>query len=427
MLQKLTWRSFISSFLLVLLPCLLAGLIFGYLPWWICGGLLGLLGWNYVQQLKLSYWLWQDKSMTPPTAKGHWEVIFYGLLQLQKRNKKRRKELAALIKRFRSGAESLPDALVMITSDGTIFWCNKLAENLLGFKWPADNGQNIINLLRYPEFSRYIEEKQFDFPITLSLFTERDVEFRIMPYTEDQFIVMARDVTQVKQAEIARRNFFNNASHELGTPLTVLKGYLDMLEDDALNHCLPPKALLTMRAQSERMDKLIKQLLALSRLEYQIQASHKQRISLSDMLTTLQLSAEALNKNMHQFEFHIEPDLFVLGNSDELRSAMNNLIENAIKHTPQEAKIVVKLEANYDKTSAKFSVQDSGQGIAKEHIPHLTERFYRVDEARQRQSGGSGIGLAIVKHVLSRHQSELQIVSQLGKGSRFSFSIALDS
>lgn len=420
MLQKLTWRSFLSSFILILLPCALIGLLLGHLAWGISIGLFTLLLWNYVQQLKLSYWLWQDKSMTPPSAKGHWEVIFYGLLQLQKRNKKRRNELASLIKRFRSGAESLPDALIMITDNGTIFWCNKLAEELLGFKWPADNGQNIINLLRYPEFASYIEKKQFGDPLTLSLFNDRDVEFRIMPYTEDQFIVMARDVTQIKQAETARRNFFNNASHELGTPLTVLKGYLDMLDDDALNHCLPPKALATMRAQSERMDNLVKQLLTLSRLEYQLQASHKQKISLSSLLQSIKLSAEALNQNQHEFEFLIPENIYVMGNEDELRSAINNLIENAIKHTPIEAKIAVLLQPIND-NAVKISVKDSGQGISNEHIPHLTERFYRVDSSRQRQSGGSGIGLAIVKHVLSRHQSELIIQSELGKGSQFSF------
>ena len=155
---------------------------------------------------------------------------------MQLRNKKRRKELGNLIKRFRSGAESLPDAVVLTTQEGTIFWCNGLAQHLLGLRWPDDNGQNILNLLRYPEFTRYLTQKDFAGPLTLVLNNGRHLEFRVMPYSDEQWLMVARDVTQMHQLEGARRNFFANVSHELRTPLTVLQGYLEMMQDLSLIH-----------------------------------------------------------------------------------------------------------------------------------------------------------------------------------------------
>ncbi len=195
------------------LPALLLGLIFGYLPWFLLASVLAALVWNFYNQLKLSHWLWIDRSMTPPPGRWSWEPLFYGLYQMQQRNRRRRRELALLIKRFRSGAESLPDAVVMTTVEGNIFWCNGLAQHLLGFRWPEDNGQHILNLLRYPEFSHYLQQQEFSRPLTLQLNNEHYVEFRVMPYSEGQLLMVARDVTQMRQLEGARRNFFANVSH----------------------------------------------------------------------------------------------------------------------------------------------------------------------------------------------------------------------
>lgn len=428
MLKKLSWSSFFLSLILALIPAIIVGVFFGVLGWALFIATLALLGWNYYQQLKLSNWLWRDNSLTPPTARGNWEVIFYGLLQLQRRNKKRRKELATLIKRFRSGAESLPDALVMMTDEGMIFWCNGLAEDLLSFRWPEDNGQNIQNLLRYPELSEYLEKNDFSRPLILLLHDERHVEFRIMPYNEGQLIMIARDVSARKQMEVARRNFFNNASHELGTPLTVLKGYLEMMDENALHGILPPNALIAMRQQTDRMDHLVKQLLTLSRLEYQTQAHHKTRVNLSSLLESVKLSVNAmLLPNEQQAEkkisFEIAPEIFAEANLEEIRGCMNNLIENAIKHTPENSTIHVSLHPIENNHSVIFSVTDDGDGIAEMHLANLTERFYRVDSGRSRNTGGSGIGLAIVKHALQHHNSQLEIESKLGKGSTFSFQL----
>lgn len=161
MLERLSLKGLLLELLLACLSALLIGLVVGYLPWLLVVSLLSLLGWHFVNLLRLSHWLWVDRSMTPPGGRGSWEPLFYGLHQMQVRNRRRRRELRNLIKRFRSGAESLPDALVLTTEEGFIFWCNGLAQQLLGLRWPEDNGQNILNLLRYPEFARYQRQRDF--------------------------------------------------------------------------------------------------------------------------------------------------------------------------------------------------------------------------------------------------------------------------
>ena len=317
--------------------------------------------------------------MTPPPGSGSWEPLLYGLHQMQMRNKKRRRELGSLIKRFRSGAESLPDAVILTTEEGTIFWCNGLAQQLLGLRWPDDNGQNILNLLRYPEFTLYLKKRDFTRPHNLKLNNGRHLEIRVMPYSDKQWLMVARDVTQMHQLEGARRNFFANVSHELRTPLTVLQGYLEMMQEQTLEGAPREKALVVER------------------------------------------EAQTLSHKKHHLTFEVDNTLKVLGSEDELRSAISNLVYNAVNHTPEGTEIVVRWQ--HTPTGAEFSVEDNGPGIAPEHIPRLTERFYRVDKARSRQTGGSGLGLAIVKHAVNHHESRLDIQSTLGKGTRFSFVI----
>nr|WP_245209129.1 phosphate regulon sensor histidine kinase PhoR [Serratia fonticola] len=403
------------------LPALLLGLIFGYLPWLLLVSVLAALAWNFYNQLKLSHWLWVDRSMTPPPGRWSWEPLFYGLYQMQQRNRRRRRELALLIKRFRSGAESLPDAVVMTTVEGNIFWCNGLAQHLLGFRWPEDNGQHILNLLRYPEFSHYLQQQEFNRPLTLQLNNEHFVEFRIMPYSEGQLLMVARDVTQMRQLEGARRNFFANVSHELRTPLTVLQGYLEMMSDEELDGSLRGKALGTMQEQTKRMDGLVKQLLTLSRIEAAPNVDMNEKVDIPLMLRVLQREAQSLSSGNHQINFRVNENLQVFGNEDQLRSAVSNLVYNAVNHTPAGTNI----EVSWQQTphGAQFQVSDNGPGIGAEHIPRLTERFYRVDKARSRQTGGSGLGLAIVKHALSHHDSRLEILSEPGIGTRFIFTL----
>ncbi|EBE4964362.1 phosphate regulon sensor histidine kinase PhoR [Salmonella enterica] len=419
MLERLSWKRLVLELVLCCIPALILSAFFGYLPWFLLAAVTGLLVWHFWNLLRLSWWLWVDRSMTPPPGRGSWEPLLYGLHQMQLRNKKRRRELGNLIKRFRSGAESLPDAVVLTTEEGCIFWCNGLAQQILGLRWPDDNGQNILNLLRYPEFTQYLKTRDFTRPLHLVLNTGRHLEIRVMPYTDKQLLMVARDVTQMHQLEGARRNFFANVSHELRTPLTVLQGYLEMMQEQALEGATREKALHTMREQTYRMEGLVKQLLTLSKIEAAPALLLNEKVDVPMMLRVVEREAQTLSQQKHTFTFEVDDNLSVLGNEEQLRSAISNLVYNAVNHTPAGSHITVSWRRAAH--GAEFCIQDNGPGIAAEHIPRLTERFYRVDKARSRQTGGSGLGLAIVKHALNHHESRLEIDSLPGKGTRFSF------
>lgn len=423
MLERLSWKKIVIELLLFCLPALLLSIFIGHLTLLLLISVLCALLWHFYNLLKLSHWLWLDRSIMPPPGRGSWEPLFYGLYQMQQRNRQRRRELASLIKRFRSGAESLPDAVILSTESGHIFWCNRLAQQMLGFRWPEDNGQHILNLIRYPQFTEFIKGKKFNDPLTLNFNNGRYIEFRVMSYDERNLLISARDVSQVRQLEDVRRKFFTNVSHELKTPLTVLQGYLEMLDDDETRPEIRKKALVSMKGQTERMSSLVNQLLLLSRIEAAPRYVMNEKVNVPAQLESLYREALILSDKRQQIHFDVEPQLQILGNQEQLYSAMSNLVYNAINHTPEGSAINVSWKLT--PRGAKFTVSDSGSGISREHIAHLTERFYRVDSSRSSQTGGSGLGLAIVKHALNHHDAQLNIESQLGKGSEFSFIIPL--
>lgn len=418
MLERLSWTRLVLELMLCCLLALILGSLLGSLSWWLLVSVIGLLAWHFHNLLRLSRWLWVDRSMTPPPGRGSWEPLFHGLHLMQMRNKKRRRELGRLIKRFRSGAESLPDAVILTTRDGTLLWCNGLAQRLFNLRWPEDHGQNILNLLRYPSFTRYLQSREFSQPLALELTNGNSLECRIMSYSDEQWLIVARDVTQMRQLEGMRRHFFANVSHELRTPLTVLHGYLEMLREQDLAPGLRDKALHTMAEQTSRMEGLVKQLLTLSRIEAAPPVSLTERVDMPSILKMVEQETATLSLN-HTVNFNVDAGLQVLGNEDQLRSAVSNLVYNAINHTPPGSMITVGWQRSA--AGARFSVVDNGPGIAPEHIPRLTERFYRVDKARSRQTGGSGLGLAIVKHALAHHDSHLEITSRAHEGTVFTF------
>ncbi|HIF9083883.1 TPA: phosphate regulon sensor histidine kinase PhoR [Photobacterium damselae] len=423
MVERLSWKKLVWELVLFYLPWIVLGMIFGYLPWFLLIATWIQLIWHFHNQLKMSNWLWNERSLTPPTSTGSWEPLFNGIYRLQQRNRRRRRELATLIRRFRNGAESLPDAVVVFRSEGNIVWCNKLAQNLLGFRWPDDAGQPINNLLRSPDFGRYLAHQQFEHPIEITspMNYDRTLELRIVRYTEGEYLMVVRDVSQLKQLEGMRRNFFANVSHELRTPMTVLQGYLEMSSDpDMLVGPMWTRAHGVMTEQLSRMNALVEQLLTLSKIEAAPTIDLEEVVDVPKMLDLLEKEAQSLSGDKNQqIHFEIDRSLKVHGDEDQLRSAISNLVYNAVKHTPENAAITVRWYKT--KTGAKLEVTDSGEGIAPQHIHRLTERFYRVDKARSRETGGSGLGLAIVKHALSHHDTHLDIASEVGVGSTFSF------
>ncbi len=423
MVERLTWKKLAWSLAFFYLPWALIGWYFGHLAWLLLVATLLQLVWHMHNQVRLSDWLWDEKRLTPPSGTGNWEPLFNGIYRLQQRQRHRRKELANLIRRFRNGAESLPDAVVVFRAEGNIVWCNKLAQSLLGFRWPDDSGQPVSNLIRSPDFIKYLSNNDFVEPLEMRspLNPERILELRIVPYTEGEHLMVVRDVSQLKNLEGMRRNFFANVSHELRTPMTVLQGYLEMTQDpDVLLGPMWSKAHGVMIEQLSRMNALVEQLLTLSKIEAAPILDLEEVVDVPAMLQVLEKEANALSgEQQHQIRFDVDDQLQVYGDQDQLRSAISNLVYNAVKYTPAGSQVRVSWQQTPQ--GACLSVKDSGDGIEAQHINRLTERFYRVDKARSRETGGSGLGLAIVKHALSHHDSKLQIASQVGQGSEFSF------
>ena len=425
MVEKLTWKKLAWELAFFYAPWFIVGWIFGYLPWLLLAATVLQLAWHLHNQMRLSAWLWDEKRLTPPSGSGNWESLFNGIYRMQQRQRRKRKELTNLIRRFRNGAESLPDAVVVFRSEGNIVWCNKLAQYLLGFRWPDDSGQPISNLIRTPDFIKYLNKQDFSEPLEMPspLNVERMLELRIVPYTEGEHLMVVRDVTQLKQLEGMRRNFFANVSHELRTPMTVLQGYLEMTEDpDMVVGPMWSKAHGVMTEQLNRMNSLVNQLLTLSKIEAAPMHELDEVVNVPAMLEVLEKEATSLSGDKeHKLEFDIDKSLRVLADEDQLRSAISNLVYNAVKYTPDGA--TVKVRWYQTSQGACLDVSDTGDGIEPQHLHRLTERFYRVDKARSRDTGGSGLGLAIVKHALSHHDSHLEIQSEVGVGSRFSFTL----
>ncbi|MCJ2378369.1 phosphate regulon sensor histidine kinase PhoR [Vibrio sp. ZSDZ34] len=423
MVERITWKKLAWELAFFYTPWLIVGWIFGYMPWLLLAATVLQLVWHLHNQMRLSSWLWDEKRLTPPSGTGNWESLFNGIYRLQQRQRRKRKELTNLIRRFKNGAESLPDAVVVFRSEGNIVWCNKLAQHLLGFRWPDDSGQPISNLIRTPDFIKYLNKNDFSEPLEMcSPFNvERMLELRIVPYTDGEHLMVVRDVSQLKQLEGMRRNFFANVSHELRTPMTVLQGYLEMTEDpDMVVGPMWSKAHGVMTEQLSRMNALVNQLLTLSKIEAAPMHELDEVVNVPSMLEVLEKEANSLSGDAHHnIHFDVDKSLRVFGDEDQLRSAISNLVYNAVKYTPEGAGVNVRwFQSNQ---GACLVVEDTGEGIEAQHLHRLTERFYRVDKARSRDTGGSGLGLAIVKHALSHHDAHLDIQSEVGVGSKFSF------
>jgi len=425
MIQPPKIKDILTKVAIFLLPFLMFGLLTNLLLESVILALSCLLIWHYYHLFKMVDWLWYKREAYPPRAKGIWADVFDGVYHQQRKHRKKRNELSLLIRRFRLGAESLPDAAVVFNEDKTIVWCNQLAQSMLGFKLPDDIGNRLDNFLRQPEFLRFLDAKEYDAPFefTSPLDDKVILECRIAPFEKDKWTLIARDVTQVKLMEQMRKDFIANVSHELRTPLTVMRGYLEVLDDMELPE-LPiwTKAHRMMSEQTHRMDGLVNQLLTLTKLENKQTVLTQSLINVPKLLSTIRQEALTLSNQNHNIELDVDDSLYLLSSEEQLRSAFSNLVYNAVRYTPDGGNIKISWQ-KLNNGNAYFSCQDDGDGIGHEHLSRLTERFYRVDEARTRDSGGSGLGLSIVKHVLTNHDSELRVVSQLQKGSTFSFEI----
>ena len=419
LLKAILWKLAAIYALLVI-----AGLLLDQLSLLLLIGTVALFIVNIHQFYKLLQWIWQVPQKHHVGGKSMWDHLYYGVENIQRSNRRRRQQLIHSLGQFRQGADALPDGVVVYNQYNNIVWCNSQARLLLGLKWPEDQGQRLDNLIRYPQFSQYLSEH--DFEQVLIIPSPRNelmiLEHRIIEYGHNQFLLVSRDITRLQQLEDMRREFVANVSHELKTPLTVLQGYLELMSDNDEVDASWQMATNAMKQQTSRMKGMVEQLLALSKIESSNHALIKKVVLMSAQINMLREDALALIGTRDlSIEFNIAPELDVYGDEAQIFSACTNLVTNAIRYCEDGSHIKVVWQRCTD--GAMFSVTDDGPGIAPVHLHRLTERFYRIEQSRSSSSGGSGLGLSIVKHVLLHHQSTLNIDSTLGKGSCFSFVI----
>jgi len=418
------WVPVWFRFAVVAVTALMAGFIGGE-RWGLLVALFGLLvliGFHLYYLKRVNDWLnLADREELPelPSGFGAWQTVFQELRRARKRDDRRRAEVAETLDRFIQASSALPDGIVILDRADRIEWCNPSASDHLGLSLARDGGFLLANLVRQPAFTEYLVRADFREPLQMTDHTgTRQLSLQFLPFQDTRRILLTRDITRLVQVESMRRDFIANVSHELRTPITVVSGFLEQFEDQPDT---PPdqrkRIHAVMLEQSRRMQRLVEDLLSLSRLESQPLPTLDETFSLASILGPIVDEARALSQDGHQIELSIPPGIQIAGVADELRSAIGNLVSNAVRYTPKGG--TVRIAFTVGERESQLAVSDSGPGIAAEHLPRLTERFYRVDKSRSRETGGTGLGLAIVKHALVRHGGRLEVESIVGKGSTF--------
>lgn len=414
-----SWRQEASVALFLGLMAVVFWIAFRHLFAWLFAACFVYLCWHVFNLYRLDAWLRRGRLMATPESLGVWGELFNHFYRLRRRDRERKRRIAFLLREFRNSTSAMPDAVVLLDALWEIIWFNDAAERLLGLRPGQDLRRRIGNLIRHPDFIGYLRHGSFDEPVDIPAPASPGmrVSLRVVSYGSDQRLLLARDVTRLHRLEEMRRDFVANASHELRSPLTVIGGYLDaMRADPRLEHDwgMP---LAEMEHQMQRMLAIIKDLLELSRLETEAREAPFAPVDVPTLLQRVQRDALALGHGPRDVSVEVQDQTWLLGSESELFSAFSNLVFNAMRYTPDSGRVSLRWWAQED--GAYLSVRDTGVGIAAEHLPRLTERFYRVDRSRSRDSGGTGLGLAIVKHVLQRHDADLQVESEPGKGSVF--------
>src|SRR5450631_2376621 len=413
------WTFALARLAGILLLGLCAGLLIGPVWLWILGSACLYLSWQLLNLYRVDRWLRLRSQIDPPNIGGIWGDVIAQVIRLHRRKQYHKQRLVQLYRELRRSTAALPDGVIILSSENEIVWFNRQAARLLGLKRPVDVGLRVDNLIRAPEFVRYLHADDYSVPVTIRppVHTDLFLALQLVPYGAGQSLMLVRDVTRQRRLEETRKDFVANASHELRTPLTVISGYLDTLADDPSIDEAWAGPIKDMRAQAQRMNTIISDLLELSRLESTDGEAPREPIDVPGMLERLQRDALASADRPRHVLLDLESRDGLFGSAHELESAFTNVLVNGMKYTPIEG--TVRMRWWVDDEGAYFSVIDSGIGIPAEHIPRLTERFYRVDAGRSRGHGGSGLGLAIVKHALQRHGGWLDVQSSEGHGSTF--------
>ncbi len=416
---RAAWRRTLQVLAALLAGATLLGLAIGQAGWVLAATALAVLAWHYWRLRRVLLGLTARRRWEPSRGSGAWNELDHLLHRSQTEMRARKRRLLDMLRAYRAAAAALPDAVVVVDRNTQrAIWFNRAATGLLGLHHPQDLGAPVGERLQPLPLSRWLAtgrnaEPMHDAPSPVD--PRVRLNLRLIPYSEDYWLLIARDVSKLLHLEQMRQDFVANVSHELRTPLTVVHGYLDMLDPEDFPEWRP--MLEEMQKQSQRMTRLVEDLLTISRLESR-DSLPEETVAMAPMLATLRREAEAYSKGRHAIGMHDLAGCDLLGSTQELHSAFSNLVTNAIRYTPAGGRVEVEF-ARSDDDGAVLSVRDTGYGIPAAHLPRLTERFYRVSSSRSRESGGTGLGLAIVKHVLGLHQARLAIDSEVGQGSVF--------
>jgi two-component system phosphate regulon sensor histidine kinase PhoR len=386
----------------------------------IVAGWGGILVHHIVNLDRLARWASGAADATVPEGGGPWRSAWSALYRRTRHGRAQQRDLTHTIERFQSAAEAIPDGMVVLDASNRIKWANRRAQAALGLDLAQDRGAPLANLVRQPEVLRYLESEATPEGIVFDSQRDRGVTLavQIVPFGIAERLLIARDITQLEAVARMRRDFIANVSHELKTPLTVISGFVETLQELDLDERQRARFLQLMREQTASMQRLVEDLVTLSALESEHNPLAEDRFAIVPLLLAVSADAKSLSKGNHETSLDLGDGATIAGSREELASAFGNLVSNAIRYTPAGGAIRLAWRIDPD-GSGVFSVTDSGIGISAEHLPRLTERFYRVDRSRSRATGGTGLGLAIVKHVLLRHQAALEIASERGQGSTF--------
>jgi two-component system phosphate regulon sensor histidine kinase PhoR len=351
-------------------------------------------------------------------GEGVWQKIYSRLAFERERGNRYKRQYRRLLKEIRKSTDAMPDGAIVLDRNNEIVASNRAATELAGLKRKKDRGQRVDNIVRDPGLTRLLQAGDADLSVDIASPVQDGnwLNCRVVPYGAEQKLLLLRDVTERIVLNKMRRDFVANASHELRSPLTVISGYIDSLVDDPEVSPELRRPLQQMQSQARRMTTIINELLELSRLEGAARAAGDDEVDVVGLLRAAR-QAYAEQPDAPGIELRAESVAKLRGNRLEIDSVINNLLSNAVRHTPPDGKVVLTWRAAAD--GAELIVGDTGEGIAQEHIPRLTERFFRVDRGRSREDGGVGLGLSIVKHVLGRHDAQLRIESEPGTGSKF--------
>jgi two-component system phosphate regulon sensor histidine kinase PhoR len=417
--SRRAWQ-FVLGLLIGLLVALAAGWIAGY-PALLVAAYLAVVvavqAWNLI---RFERWLRLRSILKPPNMRGLWGDVLERANRLYQRKRYHKRRALTLLRELRRMTSAMPDGTILLGPTREILWFNPTAAQWLGLRRKLDYGIRIDNLIRQPEFVEYVTDggKGPGPRVHMPNLGDRWFAFNLVTTSaRDLQLLIVRDVTNEARLESMRRDFVANASHELRSPLTVVRGYLDTLAEDPSLDAGWREPVREMQRQSERMHSIVQDLLELSRLEAGKGEAELEPVDVGGMLALIRKEVLARPEHPATFELNLESDALLLGAESELHSIFHNLITNAVKYSPAAGRVAVRYWT--DAVGSHVAVTDTGIGIPASHIPRLTERFYRVDAGRSRKLGGSGLGLAIVKHALQRHAGQLEIASVEGEGSTF--------